>query len=302
MSEKRQPRRVQQVDKIRSIFWFHWIGEQIGTSQANEVRKVLEPNKTQLSASGEPDKNDKFSHYKLGIRMPNATLIEHANRLVPGSMGIINLTLWSVLRHQGPVADVAMQWIVRLSPKVQNLMIKQDHRVRDQVSDIYLRELIKVGKWDSLAGLTILLMINLDTGDQDAVWRCAHAIFGLLILLSTELIAYGIAGDLYALYAEKFFKQAKNGAYQRAWGTLQFERTAIGALIWAERERALATGRKRSIEYYIMAAVSGTLENGSKNIVPMMIPDLDVGPPTEQGALMQKIYRNAVNKAGSAYK
>lgn len=49
-----------------------------------------------------------------------------------------------------------------------------------------------------------------------------------------------------------------------------------------------------------MAAVDGTLEHGGKNIVPRMIPDLGIGPPTEQGAIMQQRYRSALSKAGSA--
>lgn len=300
MSEKRQPRRVPEVDKIRSIFWFYWIGEQIGTHQANEVRKALEPHKTLLSKNGEPDKNEKFSHYKQGSRMPNATLIEEANRLIPGSMAIIHHPLWSVLRHQGPVAGVAMQWVVCLSPKVRNLMLKQDHRIRDQVSDIYLQELAKIGTWDSLAGLSILLRISLDAGDGEAVWRCAHTIFGLLIVLSTQLIAYGIAGDLYAVFANQFFKSAKNGSYTRAWTTYRFERMAIAALLWAEREKAVQHGRKRSIEYYIAAAVEGRLGKDDQEFMPIMVPDLDVGPPTEEGALMLQRCQSIAIRRGTS--
>jgi hypothetical protein len=298
MSATRQARRDPEVDKIRSIFWFHWIGMQIDSTQANDVRKVLEPNQDFLNKDGQPDKNAKFSQYKHGERMPNATLIEQAERIIPGSRSVIDHPLWRVLRHQGDTTDIAAQWVAKLSPKVQNLMVKSDRTIRYQATEIYLRELGKLATWDSLAGLTVVLRMNIDAENHEGTWKCTHAIFGLLVVLSTQLIAYGIAADLYGVFANRFFLSARNGGHRRAWMAHPFERMAILAQIWAEREKAVVTGGRRTTLYYINAAIEGKIWTEDHDFMPTMIPDLDIGPPTERGMQMLKQYLSTARRRG----
>ncbi|MBY4823313.1 MULTISPECIES: hypothetical protein [Burkholderiales] len=274
------------MDKIRSIFWFNWIGMQIDSTQAHDVRKALELNRNFLGKDGQPDKNAKFSQYKRGERMPNATLIESADRLVPGSRSVIDLPLWRVLRHKGDIAGIVAQWVAMLHPKVRGLMIKRDRSIRDQANDIYLRELGRLATWDCLAGLAIVLRLNIEAGNPEGAWKCAHAIFGLLVVLCPQLVAYGIADELYALFANRFFSLLKFGGYTRAWTDHSFTEMALRAQLRAEREKGIVTGSRRSTLVYIDAAMQESLWGEGKNYLPLLVPDLDLGPPTKNGMLI----------------
>ncbi|TDY85003.1 UNVERIFIED_ORG: hypothetical protein DFO49_5053 [Herbaspirillum seropedicae] len=298
MSATRQARRDQDVDKIRSILWFSWIGLQIDSMQANDVRKALEPNRDFRNKDGQPDKNAKFSQYKRGERMPNATLIARAEHLFPGSRSAIDHPLWRVLRHRDHIAAVAAQWVSMLNHKVQNLMFKRDGTIRDQPTDIYLRELAKLGTWDCLAGLTIVLRLNIENDNHDGAWRCAHVVFGLLVVLCPDWVAYGVADELYAVFANRFFSLVKLGGYKRAWITHPFTKMALLAQIRAEREKGIVTGSRRATLHYINAAMQESLSGEGKNYLPFLIPDLDVGAPTQDGVKMFERYLNDATRRG----
>ena len=286
MTAERQPRKDIEVDRIRSISWFYLIADAVGSDKATEVRKALEPHKNTVNRLGQDDKNEKFAHYRSGKRMPNATLIEYANRRVPGTQAYVEHTVWRVLRYRGPIQSEAIVWIGSLSSRAQNLMLSSKREVVASAPPLQLEALIKDRTLDGLAALTILLRLALDRDDGIVAWKCAIAIFQALVLMRNELVALNVGQLLYELYARRYLSSASKYSYVRAWDAFRFDLGSEVIHLYAELSRKKINGRMRHPDFYLIQAMSESEPRHQDEFLPMLIPDLEVGPPTEVGCQM----------------
>ncbi|MDR9837808.1 hypothetical protein [Herbaspirillum huttiense] len=294
MPSKRRRRRDPQVDKIRSIFWYHAIAHALELTMATEVRKAIEPYRSVLNQHGQPDKNEKYAHFRSGKRMPNATLIDLANRVVPGSRGLIEHPLWLVLRHEGSIKKYAVAWTGLLNRQTQNAMFTPRWTVIESPSELQLDLLVKDKSLDSLAALTMLYRIAQENEDARAVKNCATAIYQLLILLGPVFETAQVGQLIYDVYVDRILDSATDGGYKRAWHLFNYDQMAGFICFYAIAWQKPIDGRIRRAEYYVMQTIRGQLPGQLTGFMPLFIPNLDIGPPTKNGAALMRKYREAI--------
>ncbi|WP_034296942.1 hypothetical protein [Herbaspirillum sp. RV1423] len=290
MLDEKQPRKDEEVDRIRSIFWFYLIAASIGSSKATDVRKALEPHKSSVNKHGQSDKNEKFAHYRSGERMPNSTLVDLANRKVPGSRACIDHPLWRVLRFRGSIQLQASSWIGRLSSRVQNLMFTNQRTLIEPASQLQLENLVRDKSLDSLAALTVIYRLSQEREDADAMWTCATAIFQLLVMMNGMLSTFHIGQLLYDLYADRLLRSASCGGNIRAWDVFQYDVGAEVIHLYAHLSQKKINGRRRHPDYYVMQAMTESHPRQVDEFLPILLPNLGLGPPTSEGAELLRKY------------
>lgn len=119
----RAPRRDDEVDSVRTIFWFHCLGDRLGKHEARAVQRAVAPNTIGVDSHGDPIKNGKFLAYKRGARTPSDRLVEQIEQQVPRSARSLNHPLWQVLRTSKSIKTSACQWVRQLDPEIQRFAL-----------------------------------------------------------------------------------------------------------------------------------------------------------------------------------
>lgn len=216
--------------------------------------------------------------------MPNASLINQAELLIPGSSAVITHPLWKILRQEGDVESISTNLVWSLNGRVRGLMLTGKNRVRSKVTDAYLAHLIKIGSMDSLAGLTLIFLLNVEQDNSEGLLECADAITQTLVVLAPLFRAVAIDELLYKAYVERIFMLASHDGYTRDWETYNY--TSISEFLWrlASTIKARETGRSYNRRHYVLAALRGKFRwQKGEDLMPRKIPDERIGPPTEIG-------------------
>jgi len=259
---------------------------QIGSERPADVRAAVEPHKSGLNKDGAPDKNGKYLAYSKGVRTPNTALIEQAERQIPGSSGAFNHPIWIALGKGGSIAPYARLLVNGLAGNVRDLMFTRRNELRVELSDIYLRSLVKIGTLDSLAALTILFRLNLARRNSADIWVCSTAIFQVLVLLMPLFKPLGLANLLYYAYARKLFCFATHDGYTREWEKYPFEEAAIHFWRVATDGPPEEARSKKLLKQEVLKAIEKVPSGRTFNLMPLYVPDCRLGPPTEAGALI----------------
>lgn len=64
--KSRAPRRDDEVDTVRTIFWFQCLGERLGKHEARAIQRAVAPDTIGVDDRGDPIKNGKFLTYERG--------------------------------------------------------------------------------------------------------------------------------------------------------------------------------------------------------------------------------------------
>nr|QLG05474.1 hypothetical protein [Pseudomonas aeruginosa] len=200
----RAPRRDDEVDSVRTIFWFHCLGDRLGKHEARAVQRAVAPNTIGVDSHGDPIKNGKFLAYKRGARTPSDRLVEQIEQQVPRSARSLNHPLWQVLRTSKSIKTSACQWVRQLDPEIQRFALSNGE-VSMSWGRHTLEPLERRASLDSLAALTIMMRLHHEQGNQLATWDCAQAVFRVLLILGPMFEEHAIAEQIFKIYVSRVF-------------------------------------------------------------------------------------------------
>jgi hypothetical protein len=209
--KQRSPKRDDVVDKVRTTFWFQYLGTSLGTFHPRVVQRTISPTPS-TDARGGAIKNNKFLGYSKGEHVPNAALVRRAAEIYPGSAHILNHVVWQVLRSGNQIEVRARTWIAQLDPEVQKVLIKPRNEFKEGRLAIDMLE--RRFSLDSLAALTILFRLSHDgvSSKDDAKapgsfrsWMYACAIFQVLMMMGSQFISDELKNDIFQLFVQRVF-------------------------------------------------------------------------------------------------
>ncbi len=204
MKKPRTPRRDNEVDSVRTIFWFRCLGDRLGTHQAREIQRAVAPNTVGIGSQGDPIKNGKFLTYKRGERVPSDRLVEQIEQQVPRSAWSLNHPLWQVLRTSSSIKNLACQWVRQLDPEIQRFALSNGN-VSMSSGRHTLEPLERRASLDSLTALTIMLRLHHEQGNLLAAWDCARAVLRVLLILGPIFEDHAIAEQIFKIYVSRVF-------------------------------------------------------------------------------------------------
>jgi len=202
--KRREPRRDDEVDSIRTMFWFRCLEDRLGKQGAREVQRTVAPNTIGVDRSGAPIKNGKFLAYKRGERTPSDRLVEQIEQQVPRSARNLNHPLWLMLRTARSIKASASQWIRQLDPEVQRFALSNGE-ISMSWGCHTLEPLERRAGLDSLAALTIMLRLHHEQGNWLAALDCAQAVFRVLLILGPMFEEHAIAERIFKIYVSRVF-------------------------------------------------------------------------------------------------
>lgn len=208
MRKRRAPRRDDEVDSIRTIFWFRGLGERLGTHEPREIQRAIAPNTLGVNSAGDPIRNNKFLGYARGEHVPLDWLVQQAEQLVPRSAWILNHPLWQVLRMSAPIKQLALKWVRELDPDIQRIVLSHG-AISTGANQHMLGSLERRPSMDSLAALTILMRLNHEQGETVAAWDYAMSIFRVLLMLGPMFEQYSVANLIFQIYVARVFSQVE---------------------------------------------------------------------------------------------
>lgn len=283
MAIKRAKRRDEAVDRIRTINWFRSLGDELGTHNPRDIQRNLEPRMSEKDIRGDYIRNNKYLEYSQGLHVPKASLVLHADQIVPGSGWELNHVLWSVMRHEGSVQGYEHAWLRNLVPEIQAIVLGPSYEVRLQGGRHFLGSLERRASVDSLTALTILLRMNHERKDFQQVWACAQSIFRVLLMIGNQFNERGIAASLFALYVERVFSMAKIDGRRLYSETCNypFLSEMLHGLSEQLRFKTSHARDRKQASFYAMQILNGVRHRVLQPFFePLVGPDLDVGPPT----------------------
>lgn len=215
-ANQRPPRRDDAVDKVRTIFWFQYLGMSIGSLHPRAVQRAISPMPL-TDALGGTIKNNKFWGYARGEHVPNAALVQRAAAIYPDSAYILNHVIWQILRNDNQTAVRSRQWVAQLDPDVQKVLIKQRNELTESERTIDMLE--RRFSLDSLAALTILFRLNhedenvKDDGkgpESFRAWMYACSIFRMLMMIGSQFVTDEVKNNVFDLFGQRVFSLATN--------------------------------------------------------------------------------------------
>lgn len=205
MSKIRVPKRDEQVDVARTIYWFACLRLRLGTDKPREIQRIVAPETVGLDPRNEPIKNNKFLGYSKGEHVPNSNLVQRAARLSPRSAQALEHPLWKVLRAKGSIRKMASQWIRQLDREIQGVALGHFNDVVTGANRHTLGALERRAGLDSLAALTILLKLRHEESQPECAWLYALSIFRVLLIIGPELDQHEVAEKVFDLYVQRVF-------------------------------------------------------------------------------------------------
>lgn len=205
MKISRAPRRDNDVDAARTIYWFHSLGMGLWTDVPREIQRAIAPETLALNAHGERIKNNKFLGYSRGEHVPHEPLVLQAEEVVPWSSHALNHPIWQVLRTKATIKKHSRQWVYQLDREIQAVVLSPINEIVGGASRHTLGALERRASLDSLAALTILLRLRHEANEPEWAWLCALSIFRVLLMIGRKLDVYEIAERVFQLYVQRVF-------------------------------------------------------------------------------------------------
>lgn len=283
MPAKREKRRDELVDPIRTINWFNCLCEELGTYEPREIQRILQPHI--IENRGNEIKNNRYLEYSRGVHVPYPALVLCAEKLVEGSSWELNHTLWSVLRHKTSVEKYAHEWLHQLVGIIQSLTFGTRNDIHLRGDRHFLGALERRASLDSLTALTIILRLNHERGDYEQVWECSKSIFRVLLIIGNEFNNRDISARVFGLYRERVFNLARFNGRRMYLEECNYPVLAGAFHELSEhlRQRSSHARDRKMASYYAMQILNGQrMQSSKKFFEPLIGPDLDIGPPSPE--------------------
>jgi len=205
MAQKRVPKRVEDVDTVRTIYWFRYLEERLGTDQPREIQRILAPHTIGLDVRGVRKQNNRFLGYSKGAHVPHDSLVAIADGVAPRSSWRINHPLWMGLRQQGSVIGLAENWIRQLDPEIQKIVLSPGREIGLGPTRHRIGALERRAGMDSLAALTIIFRMSYEQGEEEWAWLYANSIFRVLLLMWPYLDRWAMADRVFRIFVDRVF-------------------------------------------------------------------------------------------------
>lgn len=209
MADKKS-KRTNEVDALRTAFWFATIKERLQVPTSYQVEKCLDPNAFNKHSKWWSH-GSKWKKYEVGQHVPRSSLVTQVDKALPGTKAILNHVLWQVLQTKQSVSECADDWLHKLSPHIQQCVFKnQDYGYsRIPTSKRLLLSLEKRVGIDALACLTILLCEMSEDGENPLAIEVGKFIYRMLLVLAIS-DCFGDFGEIFFdVYKQKVFPLAK---------------------------------------------------------------------------------------------
>jgi len=205
-------RRKNEIDVLRTAFWYAEIRSRLQAATAYEIETRLEPEAFGKNAYGDPIHRNKWSKYEVGQYAPSNSLATRVDRLLPGSKSTLNHVLWQVLQMKYAITANADDWLRKLDPAIQQCVFKfQNYAVlRVPTSGRLLLSLEKRAGIDALACLTILLRESSERAENLRSIDIAQAIYRMLLVLGHTARFADFIGVIFNIYRDRIFPLAES--------------------------------------------------------------------------------------------
>lgn len=273
------------VDILRTKYWYEGLRQHLRVSTAYAVERKIEPSAFGRNQDAIPIHRNKWWRYRCGLHTPNASTVERAENVVRGSAKELDHVLWQTLRSEPPTPLQAHGMLRRVAPELQVVLFEQDH-FRIHGGGRFLGKLEHRASLDALACLTILLRLNYAYGFYERVWEYAHSVFRMLLMLGHEFDQRELANELFQLYIARIFVLAR-------WKGMRFlledyDFSACSDFLYYRANSTNFTQGKwidwNERVRYMRRIMKGHFGFDWKFLLdPLIAPDTDMGPPTEEG-------------------
>lgn len=220
-----QGTRKNEMDVLRTAFWFATLKDRLRVKTAYKVEKEL--NLRASSDDSERIPENKWPKYEVGLRLPQKSLVARVEARLPGTQVIFNHVLWQVLQTRLPVAEHADDWLHQLSPEVLRYVFKSKGFSYSRVlaSTRVLRSLERNAGIDSLTYLTILLREMSEEGGNPLSIELGRSIYRMLLVLSVTECFGNFAEIFFDIYRQKIFPLATFKGKQLSFEHINFSAT-----------------------------------------------------------------------------
>lgn len=269
--KQRKPRRDNEVDFVRTTFWFRRLGDRLGTHKAREIQREIAPDTVGMDSTGEPIKNNKFLNYARGKRIPLARLVEQADQVVPYSAWALNHPLWQVLRVSGSIRGFALKWVRQLDLDVQRFALLNGE-VSTSTDRHTLDPLERRAGMDSLAALTIMLRLSHEKENNLAVWEYAQVIHRVLLMLGPMLEQHTVAEQVFRIYVTRIFSLVSFEGQRIALENYDYltKSQLLSMLADEVREQSEPQTARRLPSYYALQVLNGKRQQRARRL--FMLP------------------------------
>lgn len=263
MANKRAPRRDDEVDSIRTIYWYRTLCDYFGDERPRAIQRLVDPISIRTDGDGQPIRNNKFMLYAEGKHVPSADLVHSAKKIVKDSERALNHVVWQVLREHGSIRKKANEWAHHLSPDIQSIVFGPGFELMLRGDRHFLSSLERREGMDGLAMLTILFKLSIEDEDVEQAWIIAHSIFRVLLMVGPALDEKTIANQVFRLYVNRVFSLVSfNGLIMDLDNYRYVEAASIVAFLANRLQTQQGNYRQRKFpSYYPLQVINGLRGN-----------------------------------------
>lgn len=227
--------RRDEIDVLRTAFWFAEIKMRLRAPSAYKVERCLEDGAFGKNKDGDIFHKNKWSKYEVGQHVPCDALVTMVEGKQPGTKRLLNHVLWKSLRRSFDAINSPDDWLRQLAPDIQKIIFLEDSRNpgngsrKISLSKQQLRMLERRAGIDALACLTILAREAVSKGMQDTALNLGISVYRILLIQCTTTPIGDFALELFDLYRERVFSTMQNEGLEFQLDNSEFI-SAIGLL------------------------------------------------------------------------
>ena len=203
--------RRDEIDVLRTAFWYAEIRTRLNASTAYEVERLLEPEAFGKNKDGDHIHRNKWPKYEVGQHVPIDSLVTRVDTILPGTKRILNHILWEALRVKHPINGRADDWLRQLGPDIQGAVFQTQrygtsnshHRTSSSRRQLLLIE--RRAGIDALACLTILLRESCEQDENPHSLEIGKSIYRMLLVLCNTSQFCIFSQELFYVYRNRVF-------------------------------------------------------------------------------------------------
>lgn len=288
-------------------YWYESLRQRAGLDIASQLQQKFEPDAVSRNEKGtiEYTKN-KWSGYRRGRRRPQKELLDKVDRLAPGSSRAIDHPLWSVLDLTNTKVLEGHDFLRRLAPDVQSVVLQpgEDFIEPEKILPLFRRRLHKLLRTPNLDALACIIWFlrkaHADETGQEQLTIIANTLHDALILSGLDLHSLNIAFPLMTAIINDVFPLAmpshlKHGTRPDDYLVSSFLLAAIAhknlvqsktQTTWKYRKKfmfELLTG-KRGVDIRFAMLPRQVLDHSNGSIAAVLIKKFEMGENLRQEA------------------
>lgn len=201
---RRSPLRCR-IDQQRVQLWFQWIHQLSHGATYYALEKQLIGDGFGRNVEGVLSHRHRMARYAQGKHVPRSDLVERAELKFPRSKAVLEHVYWEILDPEQELTEHRSRWLAGLGPETQ-LVLYQSRSVaseimvrREKTSRRLLRRLERLGSFEALAAIALLLREAQAEGNEELAFSCAGSFWVVLLLIGSTPLFVGLLGEMAAL-------------------------------------------------------------------------------------------------------